>query len=62
MFFLPATTLLVRAAALVTADSAAQVAAMHTIFNLVSSLAVVPFARGFASLITMLVPGPGGGI
>ncbi len=60
MFFLPATALLVRAAAFFTSDAAAQVAAMHTIFNLVSSLAVLPFSRGFALLIARLVPGPDG--
>jgi phosphate:Na+ symporter len=59
--FLPATGLLIRAAALVTADCAAQVAVMHTLFNLVSSLAVLPFAGAFASFVALLVPGPDDG-
>lgn len=61
LVFLPATGLLIRAASLVTADYAAQVAVMHTLFNLVSSLAVLPFAGGFASLVALLVPGPDDG-
>lgn len=33
---------------------------MHTLFNLASSLTVLPFTRVFASLIIRLIPGPGG--
>jgi phosphate:Na+ symporter len=61
MVFFPFTALLVKAAALATNDFAARVAVMHTLFNLISSLAVLPFTRGFASLITLLVPGPKSG-
>lgn len=58
--FLPFTGLLTQAAALVCADFAGQVAVMHTLFNVVSSLAVLPVTRGFASLVEFLVPGKDG--
>lgn len=61
LVFLPLTGLLTAAAAWLTADFAGQVAVTHTLFNVLSSLAVLPFARAFASLIARLVPGQDGG-
>jgi len=57
LVFLPFTPLLTGAAAAVTDDFAGRVAAMHALFNIVSSLAVLPAVRLFASLIVFLVPG-----
>ncbi|HWQ61942.1 MAG TPA: Na/Pi symporter [Negativicutes bacterium] len=60
--FLPFTGCLTRAASGLTADFAGQIALIHTIFNLVSSLAVLPLARPYARLIVFLVPGDDGRI
>jgi len=54
--FLPLTKVLTTMAVYLTSDFAAQVAAVHTIFNIVSSLAVMPFLRSYAALIIRLVP------
>lgn len=56
LIFLPLTGLLTGVASWITADFGAQVAMVHTLFNILSSLAVLPFIRQFARLITALVP------
>jgi len=57
VFFLPLTSLLIRAATYITADFAGQVAVVHTLFNIISSLAILPFIRQYANLIIFLIPG-----
>ncbi|EAX47896.1 Na+/Pi-cotransporter [Thermosinus carboxydivorans Nor1] len=59
LIFLPLTELLTSVAAWITADFGAQVAMVHTLFNIISSLAVLPFIRQFSRLIAALVPGRG---
>lgn len=56
---LPLTSLLTTAAIWITADFAGQVALVHTIFNIISSLAVLPIVKQYAQLIILLVPGKG---
>lgn len=56
MLFLPFTHLLTKTATYITADFAGQVAVIHTIFNVLSSLAVLPIIRQYANLIIFLVP------
>jgi len=58
-FFLPLTGLLIRAATYITADFAGQVAVVHTLFNIISSLAILPIIRQYANLIIFLIPGKG---
>jgi len=57
VFFLPMTSLLTRTATFITADFAGQVAVVHTLFNIISSLAILPIIRPYANLIIFLIPG-----
>lgn len=57
IFFLPLTSLLIQAATYITADFAGQVAVIHTLFNIISSLAVLPIIHQYANLIMFLIPG-----
>lgn len=57
MLFFPLTDLLTTVATYLTADFAGQVAIVHTLFNVISSLAVLPIIRQYANLIIFLVPG-----
>ncbi len=41
---------------LTTQDSALQIANSHTLFNLLSSLLILPFAKPFAGLVTAIIP------
>ncbi len=54
---LPFTSLLIAAANWFTADFARQVALVHTIFNIISSLVVLPIVKQYALFIMRLVPG-----
>lgn len=54
--FLPLTRFLVVAAGWITTDFSGQVAVMHTLFNLLSSVAVLPLFDQFTRLIYFLVP------
>ena len=56
VFFLPLTGVLIRTATYITADFAGQVAVIHTLFNIISSLAILPIIRQYANLIIFLVP------
>jgi len=56
VFFLPLTTWLTTTATYITADFAGQVAVVHTLFNLLSSLAILPIIRHYANLIIFLIP------
>lgn len=56
VFFLPLTGLLTKTATYITADFAGQVAIVHTLFNILSSLAVLPILRQYANLIIFLIP------
>ncbi|WP_378953837.1 Na/Pi cotransporter family protein [Pelosinus sp. sgz500959] len=55
-FFLPLTSLLTTTATYITADFAGQVAIIHTLFNILSSLAILPIIRQYANLIIFLIP------
>lgn len=55
--FLPLTGILTTIATYITADFAGQVAIIHTLFNIISSLAILPIIRQYANLIIFLVPG-----
>ncbi|HML31973.1 Na/Pi cotransporter family protein [Sporomusa sphaeroides] len=55
-FFYPLTAVLVSAAGYLTSDFGAQVAAIHTIFNILSSLLVMPQFNQFVNLICLLIP------
>lgn len=55
--FLPFTGALTRMAGAFTPDFAAQVALLHTVFNILSSLMVMPVVRQFAYLVECIVPG-----
>jgi phosphate:Na+ symporter len=55
--FLPATALLIKTTAWFSGDFSVQIALFHTIFNIISSLAVLPFLKLYARLIIFLVPG-----
>ena len=57
VLFLPLTGFLTKTATYITADFAGQVAIVHTIFNIVSSLAILPIIRQYANLIIFLIPG-----
>lgn len=57
MLAIPLTPKLILVSCLLSSDFAGQVAFMHTIFNVVSSLIVIPFAKYYAKLIVLLVPG-----
>ena len=57
VIFWPMTNLLVHFTHWVTADFAAGVAFLHTLFNVLSSLLVLPFIHRFAQLIEWIVPG-----
>jgi phosphate:Na+ symporter len=54
--FLPMTHLLTTVTAYLSDDFASQVALIHTIFNIISSLAVMPIVKYYAKLIIFLVP------
>jgi len=56
MVALPFTPQLIQAASGFSADFAGQVAFIHTFFNIVSSIIVVPIAKYYAKLIVLLVP------
>lgn len=55
IIFLPFTGLLTKMATSLTADFAGQVAIIHTLFNIISSLAVLPVIRQYANLVMLLV-------
>jgi phosphate:Na+ symporter len=55
--FFPFTAYLTEIATCFTADFAGQVAIVHTLFNIISSLAVLPVIHQYAKLIMFLVPG-----
>jgi phosphate:Na+ symporter len=57
MIFFPFSAGLAKIATWLTGDFAGQVAMVHTVFNIASSLAVLPVIRRFALLIAFLVPG-----
>lgn len=57
LIFLPLTPLLILTTQTISSDFAAQIALFHTLFNILSSLAVFPFLRQYAQLIMFLVPG-----
>lgn len=56
LVFLPATNQLVLLSEWISSDFSVQVAAIHTIFNVISSLAVLPIAGLFSRLIELLTP------
>ncbi|WP_425060151.1 hypothetical protein SCACP_08140 [Sporomusa carbonis] len=56
LVFFPMTPLLVIAARFFTGDFSGQVATIHTLFNLLSSLLVLPLSRQFTNLIFFLMP------
>jgi len=60
MLFLPFTGLLTKAVPYLTPEFATQVAVIHTVFNVASSLAIAPVIRPFAALIVFLIPGDTG--
>lgn len=55
--FFPLTPLLITAAGWFSADFSTQVAVIHTLFNVLSSLMVLPVYNQFAGLICRLIPG-----
>lgn len=55
-FFFPVTGLLITAAGWCTSDFSGQVAAIHTYFNVLSSLIVLPFFDRFVNIILWLIP------
>ena len=55
--FLPMTNLLTATTSYLSSNFAEQVALTHTIFNIISSLAIMPIIRHYANLIIFLVPG-----
>jgi phosphate:Na+ symporter len=57
MAFLPISGLLAKAATLITDDFSGQVAMVHTLFNIISSLIILPIIKPFGKLICFLVPG-----
>ena len=57
MVFFPVTGLLIMAAGWLADDFSGQVAAIHTLFNLLSSILVLPLFNQFSSVILMLIPG-----
>ncbi|MDD4601313.1 MAG: Na/Pi symporter [Negativicutes bacterium] len=57
MAALPLTNQLTQAAITLSSEFAGQVAFVHTIFNIASSIIVVPIAKYYAKLIIFLVPG-----
>lgn len=54
--FFPLTSTLSKIATYLTADFAGQVAIVHTLFNIISSLAVLPMIHQFANLVMLLIP------
>lgn len=56
MVALPFTPQLIQAASGFSSEFAGQVALIHTIFNIASSIIVVPIAKYYAQLIVLLVP------
>lgn len=56
IIFLPLTNILVKIATYLTADFAGQVAIVHTLFNIISSLAVLPVVHQYANLVMLLIP------
>lgn len=57
MVFFPLTGLLIIAAGWFADDFSGQIAVIHTLFNLLSSILVLPLFNQFAGLILMLIPG-----
>ena len=55
LVFLPVTGVLTQAAAYLAADFAGQIVYIHTMFNILSSLLVMPFVRQYANLVTFFV-------
>lgn len=58
MVFFPATGILITAAGWFATDFSGQVAAIHTLFNLLSSLVVLPMFNKFVRLILLIIPEP----
>ncbi|MDF2501942.1 MAG: Na/Pi-cotransporter II-related protein [Anaerosporomusa subterranea] len=56
LLFLPITEQLVTITERISTDPAVQVAVLHTAFNVISSLAVLPVAGLFARLVEILIP------
>jgi phosphate:Na+ symporter len=56
IIFLPLTNILAKIATYLTADFAGQVAIVHTLFNIISSLAVLPVVHQYANLVMLLIP------
>lgn len=56
IIFYPLTHWLIRAAGLLAGDFSGQVAVIHTLFNIISSLMVLPVFNQFAKLICLLIP------
>jgi len=54
--FFPVTHWLIVAAEIVSTDFSGQIAVIHTLFNVLSSIMVLPFFNQFAGLICLLVP------
>jgi len=56
ILFVPLISMLASAAMMITHNPSAQIAHAQTIFNVICSLAVLPFARQFGSFIEFLIP------
>ncbi|MBP1930517.1 Na/Pi symporter [Ammoniphilus resinae] len=56
LLFVPLISILASAATMITHNPSAQVAHAQTIFNVICSLAVLPFARQFGAFIEFLIP------
>ncbi|SFL32962.1 Na/Pi cotransporter family protein [Pelosinus propionicus] len=56
IIFFPITGILTKIATSLTADFAGQVAIVHTLFNIISSLAVLPIIHQYANLVMLLIP------
>ena len=56
IIFFPVTGVLTKIATSLTADFAGQVAIVHTLFNIISSLAVLPIIHQYANLVMLLIP------
>ncbi|EGO64090.1 Na/Pi cotransporter family protein [Acetonema longum] len=56
MIFLPVTHLLTLSAAYLVPDFPGQIALIHALFNILSSLIVLPFIRQYADFIASLIP------
>jgi phosphate:Na+ symporter len=56
VFFFPITPVLITVAEMLSPDFSGQVAAIHTLFNVLSSLLILPLFNQFAALICLLIP------